>query len=437
MPNAQPQLQLITEAFASAMENTLTAAKLFRYASASSLGASPTNRMRVIERAPPKFVTNEWTDTVTDLTSGVQDRVIGSEVFALNSGVNQSYGYADFARIRDEDQALRSEVISASARDMAEKVDAKLVKFVVEQGNNWIGDPTKPVDTIEALYEGVARAREEGITGNEMFAILPFTDVPKLAKYLLEDVTAAAKRQETVIATFNDGLGRLAGVNVLFTQHAPVITAGTRAQATAEVNTATAGVNYADVCESNTVNGRFMTQLLAIDGLGNGGTINKGEVFTIEGVNAWDNRQDASLGRLQQFTVVETVTANVSGEANVRIFPAIIPAVNATGVNRAHATVDVAPADNADITWKLATAGASYRQRAIIGRTAARVLHADLENLPSGENARKRLKSLPLSVRMHKYSDGNTGETRVRFDMPFTPNTEHFGRLRSIRLNGA
>jgi hypothetical protein len=56
------------------------------------------------------------------------------------------------------------------------------------------------------------------------------------------------------------------------------------------VNGANQNVAYKNVAAS-TSNGQYMTQTLVCNGFGAGATIKDGEVFTIAGVFAWDNRK--------------------------------------------------------------------------------------------------------------------------------------------------
>src|SRR3546814_5764782 len=69
--------------------------------------------------------------------------------------------------------------------------------------------------------------------------------------------------------------------------------------------------------------GQFKTQILNMD-IGAGvETIKDGEVFTITGVYAYDNRAKKALSHLQQFRVVGDWTA-AAGLVAPRVFPAII-----------------------------------------------------------------------------------------------------------------
>ena len=229
--------------------------------------------------------------------------------------------------------------------------------------------------------------------------------------------------------------GEIDGIPTLFTQQLPTLTAGTHA-GTPLVNGASQGVNYKDVAVSSAP-GRYMSQTIAMDGLTGTQTIKAGETFTIAGVNAYDNRLGASLGRLQEFTVIEDATAAGGAIAALRIFPALIVPGSGSGgdvqVNTAHATVTAAPADNAAITFKL-TASTDYKPRAIIQKQAIVVNTADLILPASGTSMRKQLTHVPLSVRMWQDSDFNTGQHNVRFDVALTANVRD--RRRLVRING-
>jgi len=440
MANSYPQLALVTDAICASMENTLIAAKLCRWKPSDSK-INPLNGFKYIERVPPRYNTRRWTGAVASLAGGKQDTVFGSELFSLNEGITLDFAFEDFAHIRDEDQAARDSRLMQIGQNAGENVDADVLRDVMLAGNNWtLGTVGAAVNDIEALIEGYVRMKEEGVPDGAMHAVLPYSDMGPLAKYLTETTTANRDSQEAVLATLGNSprLKSLVGMKVLFTQQVPTLTTGTRTNGA--IDGANQNVNYRDVCQSNTTNGLFLTQELDIDGLGANATIADGEVFTIAGVQAWDNRKNATKGRLQQFRVIGSVTASAGGAATVRIFPAIIvqnqsSPIGDVGVNNANATVSAVPGDGALVTW-VGAASTSYVQRAIIGRGVGRVESADLEDLPSGENAKRKMKSVPLTLRAHRYSNGDTGTTSVRFDSPYQFNIDPWGRSHVVRING-
>jgi len=437
-----PQLALVTDAIAASMENTLVASKLMRWMDRGTSKIGPLNKFQVIERVSPRFNARRTTGAVVDLAGGKQSTVVGSEIFQLNALVGYDFVDEDFARVRDLDSALKDERLQAIGRDAGEDVDADILRFVTRAGNNQTGASGTAVNSIEALQQGYVRLKEEGVADGTIMAVLAYTDYPALSKYLLETVEAGVDSTKSILGTLTGSVKDLLGMKVMFTQQLPVQVSGTRTNGA--VNGASQNVDYSAAASSQTTNGNFLTQLIAADGFGADATIEDGAIFTIAGVNAWDNRKNATTGRLQQFRVIGAYTATGGtggGEvAALRIFPALIvqnaTLIGAAGVNRAHATVSAAPADNAVITF-LQAASTSHTVRAIIARDAVRVETCMLENLPSGENASRKMKGVPLSMRAHRYSNGDTGVTSTRFDTAYQPNVEAYGRFKICRVNGS
>lgn len=434
MPNAVTQLALVTNAIAARMENTLVASKLVTW-NKGGTKINPLNGFKYIENVPPRYVRRRWTGAVSDLSAGKQDTVFGSEIFSLNQGDTMDHYWGDFENIKDFDAAKRSERIRSMGEDMGHRVDADILNTATLAGHQWVGTPGAAVDSPDPIIEGFARLKEQGVGDGEIFAVLPYSDMPALAKYMME--LPAPDALATGMLT-SLSFKQIAGLPVLFTQQLPVLTTGSRTVAGA-VNGANQNVNYRAIAASTTTNGNFLTSTLIVDGFGATATFKDGEVFTIGGVYEYDNRKQASTGRLQQFRVVGDVTAS-GGNATLRIHPAIIVPDNSSqigdaGVNTAHATVSAAPANDAVITF-VGSASTDYLQRALIKKSAIRVETADLEQLPSGDNASVSLKSVPLTMRSYKYANGDTGATSFRADIPWQANVNPFGRYEVVRING-
>lgn len=435
MANQVTQLALVTAAIAARMENTLVAAKLVTW-NKSNKNINPLDKFQYIENVPPRYNRRKWNGTVADLSAGKQDTVFGSEIFKLEAGDTLDFYYGDFENIRDFDAAKKNERIRSIGNDEGTLVDADILSTCALAGCHWTGTPGNPVNDVEAIVEGYVRLKEEGVTDGDIFAVLAYSDMPSLSKYLME--LHAPDALATSVVTRLGGMKELAGLPVMFTQQLPVFTTGSRTNGA--VNGAAQNVNYRAVAASSTTNGYFLTQTISVDGLGANGTVKDGEIFTIAGVNAYDNRKQASKGRLQQFRVIGDYTASAGGAiAAMRIFPAIIvpggAVIGDTGVNTANATVTAAPADDAVITW-VGAASTEYLQRALIKKSAVRVETANLEDLPSGENASVQMKSIPLTLRSYKYANGDTGATSMRFDIPWQANINPFGRFEICRING-
>jgi hypothetical protein len=110
-----------------------------------------------------------------------------------------------------------------------------------------------------------------------------------------------------------------------------------------------------------------MTQTLILNNAGVK-TYKAGEVFTLPGVFAYDNRKQAAVtpARLQQFTVISDATSRCR-RGHLTIFPAMIVPGSGAGdnvnINTAHANVTAAPANAAILTF-IGAASATLSPRA-------------------------------------------------------------------------
>ncbi len=423
------QQKLVMNTFATIFQNNLIAADVVSWKQHDA-EMDDRNGLQVIEQVGPRYNVTETTDGVKDLSSGVQDTVFGSEIFKVNKTFGTSMGWGDFVKIRDIGSARESEALKSAAQQLAEKIDSYILKTAVLASNNWVG--TSGGVTV-AGHDDVARAytrlKEEGVDDMDLRMVLSYADREDLSTSIL----AYPATDSLATGAFRRGFeGEINGIPTMFTQQLPALTVGSRvASGAALINGANQNSNYVNVATS-TAPGYYMTQTIAIDGLTGSQTIKDGEVFTIAGVYAWDNRAGVSTGRLQQFRVVGDHAAASGAIAALRIFPAII--VQGTNdVDTAHATVDSAPADNAAITF-VGTASTTYRPRAIIQKNAIVVDTASLILPATGTASRMNLSKVPLSVRMWQHSDFATGAHSVRFDVALTANVRE--RRRIVRLNG-
>lgn len=436
------QAKLVLNTFAAIFQNNLASADLVTWKQYDG-EFEDRNRLTVSEQVGPRFAVTETTNGVQDLTAGVQDIVFGSEQFQVNRTFGSSMGYGDFVKIRDLNDARESIAIKNAAMQMSERIDAYILRSAIFASNNWTGTPGNSVATFDNLASGYTRLKEEGVDDNDIRAILTYNDKQALGSAVVSNNASLADLGESM---YRKGFeGTVAGIPTYFTQQVPTMTFGTRL-ATGAMNGAAQNVNYSAVSVSPAP-GQYLTQTISVTGLGNGGTIADGEVFTIAGVNAYDNRLGASLGRLQQFRVVgpagtqpgtTAYTADASGNvAAMRIFPALIVPGTGTGgdinVNNANATVTAIPGASAVITW-LGTPSAAVRSRAIIQKEAIVVNTVDLIMPATGEARRQSLTSVPLSIRMWKDSQFATGDHRIRFDVALTANVRD--RRRIVRING-
>jgi hypothetical protein len=140
--------------------------------------------------------------------------------------------------------------------------------------------------------------------------------------------------------------------------------------------------------------------------------LNKGDVFTIAGVNALNPQSYQSTTQLMQFVVTAPVSSDGAGNATISIYPPIIPA--ATG--SAYATVDVAPASGAALTVvgpanTVTPQGLGFHPDAFVCASADLVLPR------VGEAKRVRLPSMGLSMRYWQASDIMSDQHPSRLDV--------------------
>jgi len=425
------QAKLVLNAFAATFQNNLISKDLVTWKKYDS-EMNDRNALTVVEQVGPRYKVTHTTAGVQDLTSGTQDSVFGSEQFKVQDIFGSSMGWDDFVRVRDLGDARESEAIKNAALNLAEQIDAYILSVAATAPNDVIGTPGNPVDTIDDINQAYIRLKELGVEDTDLRAVMPYSDSATLATSIigqasLVDIASGIYRQG-----FN---GSVAGIPTLFTQQLPSWSAGSRSGGT--LNGANQNVDYASVAVSGAP-GQYMSQTIILTGVGAGATLVDGDVFTIAGVYAYDNRAQKALTWLQQFRVIGNYTADGSGNVTPRIFPAIIvPGVGSTtsnqNVNTAHATCSAVPTTNASLTWKH-TASTAYTPRLIANKEAIQVNTADLIMPATGIAMRKSLTKIPVSVRMWRNSNFNTGHHDVRFDVVLSANVRD--RRRAIRFYG-
>lgn len=425
------QAKLVLNSFAAIFQNNLVSSDLVTWRKFNN-EMNDRNALTVVEQVVPRYVAVQSTSAVTDLTSGVQDTVFGSEQYKVDQVFNTSMGWADFVKVRDIGEARESEAIKSAALNLAEKIDGYIMAKIAKASNNWTGTAGNNVATYTDMVQGYTRLKEEGVDDADLRAVLTYADKQALGDWVVNNNDSALSSSDGI---YRQGFtGSIGGIPTLFSQQLQNITNGNDVTGVA-VNGASQSVTYASVAISGAP-GQYKTQTLNIKGVtATTGTVTAGSVFTIAGVNAWDNRANQSLGRLQQFVVVTGGTADGSGNVTIRVWPAMV-VQGASNVDTAHATVDSVPADSAAMVF-VGSASAAYKPRFILQKSAVVVNTADLIMPATGIASRKSLTKLPLSVRMWQDSVFATGEHRVRFDVALSADIAASGRRRIVRINGA
>lgn len=429
------QQKLVLNAFAMVLQNNLVSAQAVTWNEYDG-EMDDRNGLQVLEQVTPRYTITRTENGVKDLSGGTDGTVFGSELFEITGTFNANMGWGDFVKIKSIGDARESKALMGAATSMAEKIDAYILSIATLASADWTGDGSTSIDEWIDAAAAYTRLKENGVGDNDLSYIMNHTDEMRLGDQLVK------LPNETGAGTYRRGFsGELSGIKTMFTNQLPVLTVGTRAATGAgAINGANQNVNYADVAKAGTTNGRRMTQSLVLDTFAAGATIKAGEVFTIPGVFAFDNRKQAAVtpARLQQFTVIADATANGAGAVTLTIFPAMIVPGSGAGdnvnINTAHATVTAAPADNAVLTF-LGAASATLSPRVLIQKEAIVVNTVPLILPASDTSMRRRLSKIPLTVRMWQHSDFFTGAHGVRFDVALNANVRE--RLRISRFNGS
>jgi len=422
------QQRLVLNSFAAIFQNNLISADLVTWRKFDQ-EMNDRNGLAVVEQVTPDYTTSFTTNGVADLSGGVQNTTFGSEQYKLTQTINSSMGWGDFVKIRDIGDARESQALRKAALRLATDLDAYILGFAAKASNNWIGDGSTVVGEWDDFASAYTRLKEEGVENDsDLRAVLSYADKQALGSSIVGN-TDNGSQTEMGDGTYRNGFsGKIAGVNTLWTQQLPSLTTGSRLQASALTQgTTDMPVTYESVCISGAP-GQYMSQTAIID-IGSGTeTIVDGEVFTMAGVFAYDNRAKKALTHLQQFRVIGNYTAT-GGLATVRFYPAVIT----TGPFR---TVVAAPANTAAVNFIGAPSTALY-PRFLANKDAIIVHTADLIMPATGKGSRKALTKIPLSVRMWQDSVFATGEHRVRFDVAVEANVAADARRRLVRINGS
>ena len=421
------QAKLVLNSFAAIFQNNLMSKDLVTWRKFDG-EMNDRNGLTVVEQVTPDYTTTFTTSVVNDLSGGVQDSTFGSEQYKLTQVIGSSMGWADFVKIRDIGAARESEALKKAALRLATDIDSYIMGFIAKASNNWVGNAngTANVAAFSDIASAITRLKKEGVE-DDIRAVLSYDDWQALGTNIVTDNASLSGIGDGIYRNgFN---GMVAGIPTAFTQQLQPLTTGTRSTAAAlTAGTADSATTYASVAISGAP-GQYMTQILNLGSLGASATIVDGEVFTIAGVFAYDNRAKKVLEHLQQFRIVGGVTASGGGAAAPRVFPALI-------TSGPHRTIGAAPANTAVVTFHGQPSTATM-PRFLANKGAVIANCADLIMPATGTASRKALTAIPLSVRMWQDSVFATGEHRIRFDVAMECNVAADGRRRLVRLNGA
>lgn len=375
-------------------------------------------------KRPPQFIAQNGP------TLQAQDVLAGSVSVAVNQYKNVHISISDLEYVQSYNALMQSETMKSAASTLAHAIDSFLAEKTLEFSATAFGGAAgtfDPINTPQQFNAVHTELMENGVPNSDLNAIVTFKDGELMRGALLggyiDDVNRTALSRVRIPI--------LSEIDVYATQQAPVYTAGSHTMSAGpQVDGASQNVNYRNVKSS-------MTQTLNLKGLGNNTTIKRGEVFTIAGVFAYDNRNQRALPKLRRFTVLADATASGTGTAAVTVSPAIIVAGSNDGVstvaNSAFATVSAAPADSAALTFD-SVANTSYQVRSAFHKRAIALVSAKLVKPMTGESSFATDPETGVSIRYWRGSDIATGQHIHRWDMIF--GAENVDRRLGARIWG-
>lgn len=317
----------------------------------------------------------------------------------LTNQKNVAFGYSS-AQATTELDNIRSRYTQPGAESLANAADVLAYSQVVRDVYSSVGTPgTTPTTTLTYLQAGV-KLTDQATTMDGRVAVLD----PMAMVTLANTSSSLFNPSATISENYRKGqFGReQLGVSAWYQDPNRLVhTTGTFTASTPLVNGAT----------------QTGTSLIT-DGWASGAaTLNKGDVFTIAGVNTVNPLSYASTGRLQQFVVTATITST-----GVDMTVVISPSIVTSGQLQ---TVDASPADNAVITVLGATAAASGTlatttspQSLVYHPDAFAFVMADLFKPDAGCKATVvRSKALGFSLRMVEQYQIGSDQNPSRLDM--------------------
>lgn len=318
----------------------------------------------------------------------------------LTNQKNVAFGYSS-AQATTELDNIRTRYVTPGAEALANAAEVLAFDNVYRDIYSSVGTPgTTPTATLTYLQAGVKLTDLSTPLMGRVAMLDP------LAMSTLADTTTSLFNPSAVIAeNYTEGqFGRKQlGVDGWYQDPVrPTHTTGT-------YTASTPLVNGADQTGST----------ISTDGWASGAaTLNKGDVFTIAGVNSVNPLSYSSSGRLQQFVVTATTSDSSGAMATLPISPSII-------TSGALQTVSASPANNAVITVLGTTAAAggtlattASPQSFVYHPDAFAFVMADLMKPGAGaESTTVRSKSLGFSIRMVEQYQIGTDQNPSRLDI--------------------
>lgn len=365
----------------------------------------------VFVKRPPQFVIREGQ------VAQVQNVDVGEMEVTLDRQVGIDLEFSSIEETLTVDQLLEDNYMQSAAAELAQYLDSAIMEETLEFPS-WVGTPGQQIDSPSDFFEAPKRLDNLAVPGNGRNGVLSPDDYWKLAAFFTgfgfnnSDVNRTALQRAQLPIVGN--------VQPYMTQSVINLTPGTRTSPAA-INGNNQDQTYLQVKDND------YSQTLAIDGLGAGGVVEKGEIFEIANVYAVNPRTKATLPFLQQFVSLERRVADGTGAIDD------LAIANPIIVGGAYATVNAAPIDGATVTFK-GTAGTPYPQNAVFKKDAIALAFARLVAPRTGKFSYATDPETGISIRYWQTSDGTNDTHLHRWDVLF--GVTNVDRRLGTRLSG-
>ncbi len=389
---------------------------------------SDDNGLTVSVKRPPRFVDKK--DGTAALA--VQDIVTGSAPVKVDQYSKVHIAIGDIEYVTDYNALMRKTSMLSAASTLAHSVDMFISRKTLAfsswvaggkaggaGGTNAITGNASIASPAEAMGAHTRLMAQGTPNDGNISGVVTFNDGELIRGSLMSDFTPSIN----VSMLERVRIPIISEVNWYATQQNPLLTTGTRVQGDgatvgSQVNAAGQNVNYRDV-KGSTVLGAQMTSTLTVTDAALGTkTIKAGEVFTIQGVYAWDWKAQQQLDYLQQFTVISDAVA-VAGVTSLTISPAIIvQGTNdgtSTDTNTVFGTAAQVPALNAYLTF-VGAPSVPMQIRSAFHKRAISMVSTRLQMPFSGIASQAVDPDTGISIRYWRGSDITTGVHVHRWD---------------------
>jgi P22 coat protein - gene protein 5 len=334
-------------------------------------------------------------------TMQVEDVIEGKVTLTVNQQIGADFDF-DSQQLKLDISQLSERVIKPRMINIVNYMANDLLQVAYQGFYNWVGTPGQTVNSFADFYKAPERLNEMAVPMEDRLALLSPADHAGL----IGSQTGLFHEGLVKDAYRRGKLGELGGCETYMSQVVPTHTNGTRDATTPLTDGVSQDVTYSAVKDT-------WAQDLVTDGWDSSATINKGDVFTLDGVYMVNPKTKTSTGILQQFVVNTAVTADetTTNDTTVNISPPII----LSGPHQTVTLSGVSTTDGLTIT-PVGTASSAYKQNMVFHKNALALAVVPLA-MPEGATGGSRASHKGISVRVQPTYDGRNDVSAWRLDL--------------------